>query len=106
MHRRSSSTTSIASLDGALPGATGAPAAFSATELLADDEAWARLAQGPVCIPRNDDGGLDQDQQIAQERAALHVVEIVAELPGAAEVGAGIAAAELRPARDSRLDQQ
>ena len=58
------------------------------------------------CATGDDDAeGLDHDQKVEHRRAPLQVVEIEAELPGRAELGPGVAAANLRPARETGLDQ-
>src|SRR5439155_23493381 len=40
-----------------------------------------------------------------QDRAALDIEEVVAELPGRAQLRAGVAAADLRPSGDPRLHE-
>src|ERR671936_67853 len=72
---------------------------------LTDDEPLLRGTERPVGIPAHLERGLEHDQAVGQNRAALDVEEVVAELPRGAQVGAGVAAAKLRPAGDPRLDE-
>src|SRR5262249_30007484 len=48
---------------------------------------------------------LAEDDPVESGRAVLGVVEVVAQLPGRAEVRARVAAAHLRPAGDARLQE-
>src|ERR671925_2203322 len=72
---------------------------------LTDDEPLSRGTERPVGIPAHFERGLEHDQAVRQDRAALDVEEVVAELPCGAQVRAGVAAAELRPAGGARLDE-
>src|SRR5256885_2336821 len=51
------------------------------------------------------EGRLDDDQPVGQDRAALDVKEVVAQLPGGTQLRAGVPAAKLRPPGDPRLHQ-
>src|SRR5919108_2591753 len=72
---------------------------------LTDDEPLLWGTKGSVGIPAHLERGLEHDQEVGKHRAALDVEEVMAELPGGAQIRAGVAAAELRPAGDARLDE-
>src|SRR3954469_11300569 len=80
--RRWSSTTRMASCAGTV--ARPVPPLSSGVELLmglADDESLPRSAQRPMGVLARLEGGFDDDQPVGQDRAALDVEEVVAELP-------------------------
>src|ERR671937_3197776 len=72
---------------------------------LTDDEPLLWGTKRSVGIPAHLERGLEHDQAVGQDRAALDVEEVMAELPGGAQIRAGVAAAKLRPAGDARLDE-
>src|SRR2546423_15557485 len=86
-----------------------APPVSSGLELLTGrlphDESLSRRAQGPMGVLAGLEGRLDDDQPVGQDRAALDVKEVVAQLPGGAQLRAGVPAAKLRPPGDPRLHQ-
>ncbi len=71
-----------------------------------EQEAGLGCAQRSVRVAGGDHQRLQHDQQVGERRAVLEVEQVVAELPGGAEFGAGVAAANLGPAGDAGLDQQ
>src|SRR5919201_478227 len=72
---------------------------------LTDNEPLLRGTERPVGIPAHLERGLEHDQAVGEDRAALDVEEVMAKLPGGAQIRAGVAAPKLRPAGDARLDE-